>query len=461
MVRGGRARLGLTTSTSETVLKPGGQDVDTWARGLTVNNWTEAFADRVITPEAAAALVVDGDLVVGGLPEPTLFLEALGARRDLDSIDVFVPAPRVGGVAVAENPAVRLLTPFRTQLLRKAGTPAEVLPVRLHDWAGLIERMRPRVAVVQVSTPEADGTVHPGSTLAANDRLVRRDRAPGDVVIGLVNPIVPHIYGETYHIDEFDALIPVPVDGKAMPIFDERREPEHLDAFVGALEELIPDGATLQAGIGGIAERALYRLSGKADLGIHTEVLGAGLAHLVETEIATGRRKTLYPGEAVFTITLPEAFAAVDRNPRFRIEPARAVLDPAVVASNHLMRCINSALEVDLWGQVNAEMIDGQQYSGVGGQLDFLRGCSLSNDALAIHVLPSTAAGGTRSRIVTRIDRNAVTGTRYDTQVIVTEYGIAWLRDATMRQKAERLIAIAHPDFRAGLTEDAERSGIL
>lgn len=426
-----------------------------------MDNWSDVFADRVITPEAAAAMVTDGDLVVGGLPEPTLFLEALGARRDLDSIDVFVPAPRIGGVAVAENPAVRLLTPFRTQFLRKSGAPAEVLPVRLHDWAGLIERMRPRVAVVQVSTPEPDGTVHAGSTLAANDRLVRRDRQPGDVVLALVNPIVPHIYGETFHVDEFDGLIPVPASDKAMPIFDERREPEHLDAFVGALQELVPDGATLQAGIGGIAERALYQLSGKSDLGIHTEVLGAGLTHLVETGVATGRRKTLYPGEAVFTITLPEAFAAVDRNPKFRLEPARAVLDPAVVASNRQMRCINSALEVDLWGQVNAEMIDGQQYSGVGGQLDFLRGCSLANDALAIHVLPSTAAAGSRSRIVTRIDRNAVTGTRYDTQVVVTEYGIAWLRDATMRQKAERLIAVAHPDFRPELTDDAGRAGFL
>jgi 4-hydroxybutyrate CoA-transferase len=321
--------------------------------------------------------------------------------------------------------------------------------------------MGPRVAVVQVSTPDADGTVHAGSTVAANDRLIRRDRAPGDVVLGLVNPIVPHINGETYHVDEFDALIPVPVNDKAMPIFDERREPEHLDAFVGALEELIPDGATLQAGIGGIAERALYRLSGKTDLGIHTEVLGAGLTHLVQTGVATGRHKTVFPDEAVFTISLPEAFAAIDRNPQFRIEPARMVLDPALVASNHLMRCINSALEVDLWGQVNAEMIDGEQYSGVGGQLDFLRGCSLSNEALAIHVLPSTAAGGTRSRIVTKIEQNAVTGTRYDTQVIVTEYGIAWLRDATMRQKAERLISIAHPDFRAALTADAEQAGMI
>lgn len=405
-------------------------------------------------------MVVDHDLVVSGLPEPTEFLTELGAR-ELSGVRIFIPAPRVGGVAVAENSGISVLTGFRTQFLRDAGAPAEVLPVRLHDWGGLFERLAPRVAVIQVSTPDADGTVCAGSALAANDVLVRRDRGPDDVVLALVNPIMPHIPGETFHVDEFDGLIALPPGTEAMPLFDNRSEPSHLDAFVGALDELIPDGATLQAGVGGIAERALYQLSNKTGLGVHTEVMGAGLAHLVETGVADGSRKTVFPGEAVFTIALPEAFDFVDRNPQVRMEPAQLVLDPAMVAKNHLMRCVNSALEVDLWGQVNAEMIGGQQYSGVGGQLDFLRGCTLSNDALAIHVMPSTAAGGTKSRIVTQIDCNAVTGTRYDTQALVTEYGIAHLRDATIRQKAERLIAVAHPDFRAELTEDAQRAGII
>ncbi|MDH3681548.1 MAG: hypothetical protein OEV40_16550 [Acidimicrobiia bacterium] len=423
--------------------------------------WQHVFADRVLTPEAAASFVADGDVVVAGLPEPTAFLTALGARRELAGVDVFIPAPRVGGVAVAQNPGCRVLTGFRTQMLRRAGVPAEVLPVRLHDWGAFFERLAPRVSVIQVAAPDLDGTVRPGSALAANDALVHRERRPGDVVLALVNPIVPQIRGEAFRVEDFDGLIDLPLEAEAMPIFDERKKPDHLEAFVGALDELIPDGSTLQAGIGGIAERALYQLGHKRDLGVHTEVLGAGLGHLIETGVATGACKTVFPGEAVFTIALPETFDLVDANPRVRIEPARMVLDPAVVARNHRMRCVNSALEIDLWGQANSEMIDGEQYSGVGGQLDFLRGCSLSNDALAIHVLPSTAAGGTRSRIVTQIDRNAVTGTRYDTQVVVTEHGIAWLRDATVRQKAQRMIAIAHPEFRAELTDDAKRLGIV
>lgn len=425
-----------------------------------MQHWQQHFADRVITPETAASLVSSGDLVVTGLPEPTAFLTALAASRR-PNVTVFIPAPRVGGVAVARNPQMTVLAGFRTQILREAGVDAEILPVRLHDWGGLFERLSPRVSVVPVATPERDGTVRPGSALAANDVLVRRPRRPGDVVLGLVNPVMPQIPGEAFHVDDFDGLIALPPDHDPMPLFDERNEPEHLDAFVGALDELVPDGATIQAGIGAIVERALAQLTHKRDLGVHTEVLGAGLTHLVETGAATGAHKTVHRGQAVFTIALPETFEFVERNPRVRIEPAGFVLDPAVVARNHLMRCINSALEVDLWGQANSEMIDGRQYSGVGGQLDFLRGCSLSNDALAIHVLPSTANRGTRSRIVTQIDRNAVTGTRYDTQVVVTEYGIAWLRDATMRQKTERLIAIAHPDFRAELKDRATRAGIL
>lgn len=426
------------------------------------STWQERFADRLITPAQAAALVRDGDLVMSGLPEVTAFLVALGQADHLTHFDVFVPAPRWGGVAVAENPAARPLTAFRTQVIRESGVPWEVLPVRLHDWGNFIRRVKPRVAVIPVATPDAAGTVRPGPTLAANDAFIRRDdRGPDDLVLALVNPLVPKVPGHTFHVDDFDALIVLPATDDAMPVYDDRKAPPDIDAFADALDELIPDGSTIQAGVGGIAEEALRRLTHKKDLGVHTEVLGAGLAHLVETGTANGSRKTVYPNEALFTISLPETFSSIDGNPRMRIAPADVVLDPHLIASNHQMRCVNSTLEVDLWAQANSEMIDGVQYSGVGGQLDFLRGCSLSNDALSILVMPSSAAGGTRSRIVPQIKQNAVTATRYDTQVIVTEYGIAWLRDATVAQKAERLIAVAHPEFREELKDAAGRMGIL
>ena len=425
-----------------------------------MDDWTTRYRHRLITTEEAADIVADGDLVAVGIPEPTVFLTALGERDDLEHIDVFVPAPRVGGVDVGRNGAVRLLAPFLTQYLRDAGVDAEVLPARLQDWANMYERLAPRVRVVQVGTPGLDGRVPPGSAIGGNDGLVRR-RGDGDVVIGLVNPAMPDIPGDAFHVDDFDHLIPLPADADPMPIFDTRKQPPDLDAFVSALDELIPDRSTVQAGVGGIAEAALERLTHKRDLGVHTEVFGPGLAKLVACGAANGRAKSVHRGEVILTIALPETYAFADRNPALNIQPAAIALDPANIAKNSSMRCINSALEVDLWGQVNAEMIDGRQYSGVGGQLDFLRGCSLANDALAINVLPSTAAGGTRSRIVLDLGRNAATGTRYDTQVVVTEHGVAWLRDATIAQRAERLIAIAHPDFRDELTEDARRRGML
>ena len=426
------------------------------------DDWLDHFADRVITPEKAASAVRDGDFVMSGLPEATAFLEALGEASHLTSFDVFVPAPRHGGVAVAANPAARMLTSFRTQILRDSGAAAELLPVRLNDWGNFIRRRKPRVAVFGVATPEPDGTVRPGATMGANDSFVRReDRGPDDLVFGLVNPVVPHVPGDAFHVDDFDALIELPAGSDAMPVFDERKAPADLDAFVGALDELIPDEATIQAGVGGIAEVALAELTHKRNLGIHTEVVGPGLTHLIETGAANGSKKSIYPDEAIFTISVPETFAFIDNNPKMRIESASLVLDPNVIAQNRLMRCINSSIEIDLWGQANSEMINGTQHSGVGGQLDFLRGCSLTNDALSILVLPSTAAGGTKSRIVAQIAQNAVTATRYDTQAVVTEYGIAHLRDATVKQKAKRLIAIAHPDHRAELHEGASRMGLV
>lgn len=424
--------------------------------------WTDRYADRVITPDHAASLVRDGDFVMTGLPEPTAFLEALGRAGHLTDFEVFVPAPRWGGVAVAKNPAARPLAAFRTQVIRESGVDWEVLPLRLNDWGGFTRRKRPRISIFPVAIPDPDGTIRPGPAMAANDAIVRRpDRGPDDLVLALVNPALPHVPGDSFHVDDFDALIALPETEDGIPVYDDRNPPADLDAFVGALDELVPDGSTIQAGVGGIAEEALRRMTHKRDLGVHTEVLGAGIAHLIESGVANGSEKTIYPNEALFTIALPEAYSFVANNPKVRIASADLVLDPATIARNHRMRCINSTLEVDLWAQGNAEMIDGVQYSGVGGQLDFLRACSLSDEALSILVLPSTAVGGTRSRIVPQIERNAVTATRYDTQVIVTEYGIAWLRDATVSQKARRLIAVAHPDFRAELTEAAERMGIL
>jgi len=419
-------------------------------------DWTREWPDLVISAETAASHVRDGDLVGTSLPEPTAFLFALAERSDLKDVAVFVPAPRKGGAALGLTSNFELRAPFLTQVMREAGAKAEVVPVRLEDWGRFAIRNPPRISCVQVGTPRPDGTVPPGSALAGNAALVRRARRESDLVFGLVNPVVPYIHGDSFRIDDFDGLIHVPLKG-SMPIFDQRTVPTNLDPFVGALDELIPDGATVQSGVGGLTEVALARLTHKTDLGIHTEVMCQGLMDLMKSGAATNRLKTNFPNKTIFTIALPETFDFLNDNPDCHIVPADVALNHNQISANRDMRCVNSALEIDLWGQVNSEMIDGVQHSGVGGALDFLRACQMSESAMSIHLMPATAKGGSASRIIPQIDTNAVTGTRYDVDVVVTEFGIAHLQDASVRQKAERLIAIAHPDHRAQLGEAAEQ----
>jgi acyl-CoA hydrolase len=421
--------------------------------------WTQEWPHLVISPQAAADHVQDGDLVGTSLPEPTAFLYALAERNDLKDVAVFVPAPRKGGAAVGTNPNLELRAPFLTQILREAGAQAELIPVRLEDWGQFAIRNPPRVACVQVGTPLPDGTIPPGSAIAGNDALVRRARRDGDLVFGLVNPVVPYIHGDSFRVEEFDALIHVPLRG-SMPIFDERTPPSNLDPFIGALDELIPNGATVQSGVGGLTEVALARLTHKTDLGIHTEVMCQGLMDLMKSGAANNRLKTVFPNKTVFTIALPETFDFLNDNPDCHIVPAHVALNHQQISANRDMRCVNGALEIDLWGQVNSEMINGVQHSGVGGALDFLRGCQMSESAMSIHLMPATAKGGSASRIVPQISVNAVTATRYDVDVVVTEFGIARLQDASVSQKAERLIAIAHPDHQEELKEAAHRMGI-
>ena len=423
-------------------------------------HWTERFAERVMSMDDAVALVRRGDRVMGGLPEPAPFLQALAARDDLAEVEVMLSAPRAGGVALSSNPGVTLYAGFITEAMRKAGARAEVMPVHFSGKVNFIRRWAPRIRVVLCAAPGDDGRVYPGATVANDDELVEGPRPDGSVVIGIVDERQPRLRGYSYAVESFDALVPLPPEAEA-PFYDARKVSAHIDAILGHVDDLIPDGATLQSGVGGLPELIMSRLGHKADLGIHTEVMGAGMAELLQTGAVTNARKTHYPGESIYTIAMPEAIPVLLNDPTTRLEKAALVLDPREVAKNHQMRCVNAVLQVDLFGQGNAEMIDGQQYSGVGGQLDFLRACTYAEDALSILVLESTAANGTISRIVPHLGRNATTGGRYETQVVVTEHGVAWLRDASMRQKAQRLINIAHPDHQGWLTTEAKAAGLL
>ena len=426
-------------------------------------SWREFVTQPALTSAEAAELVANGDTVAVGHPEPVPFLLALANRLGLQDVTITLAVAMVGGIALTKHPGVRVLTAFATPYSRDAIQRGEMdfVPLSFHAQAGYVSRLAPRISVVVVAEPQPDGVVRPGSAMAFDDALVRRSKSPGDKVIGLVGPAQPQIPGEAFRVDDFDAFIEL-APAEAGTTSATRKHSEHSGLFALFLSELVPDHATVQTGVGGIPDDALSLLVDKKDLGIHTEVLGAGLVHLMKEGVATGAKKSVGRGVATFTLADPSVTEYLNGNDMASIAGASSCLDPRRIAENSLLRCVNSAVEIDLLGQVNAEMIGGRQYSGVGGQIDFFRACRLSEDALSILVLESTAAKGAVSRIVPWIAEGAlVTSSRYDIDVVVTEHGIAWLRDATVRERAAALVSIAEPSHRDELNRQATRLGLL
>jgi 4-hydroxybutyrate CoA-transferase len=224
---------------------------------------------------------------------------------------------------------------------------------------------------------------------------------------------------------------------------------------------LIEDGATLQLGIGSIPDAILGFLSDKHDLGVHTELFSDGVRDLLEAGVITGKRKTLHPGKVIsnFVMGTSNLYNWMHDNNAINLYPEDYVNDPWVIAQNYRMTAINSALEVDVLGQVAADTLGPMQFSGVGGQVDFIRGAARSPGGKSVIAFPATAQKGKLSRIVAVLARgSAVTTSRHDTDYIVTEYGIASLKAKTVRERMEALINIAHPDFRAEIRKDAYRT---
>ncbi|MBP8107563.1 MAG: 4-hydroxybutyrate CoA-transferase, partial [Caldilineaceae bacterium] len=230
------------------------------------------------------------------------------------------------------------------------------------------------------------------------------------------------------------------------------------------IAELIPNGATLQMGIGGIPDAVLLYLREKRDLGIHTELLSDGVMTLIDEGVINNERKTIHRGKVVagFILGSQRLYDYVHDNPIFELHPQDYVNDPFVIAQNDNMIAINSAIEVDLTGQVCADSMGHRFYSGVGGQVDFVRGAARSKGGKPIIALPSTTKGDTISRIVSALQPGAgVVTSRHDVHYVVTEYGVAALYGKSIRQRVQALIAISHPNFRADLTRFAQEQGYI
>ena len=274
-----------------------------------------------------------------------------------------------------------------------------------------------------------------------------------------MNDQLPYTAGGTLvHVTELTHLVPV-----------NYQPPTLAPARIGDVEmaigrhcaSLIKDGDTLQLGIGAIPDAVLAQLGDKHDLGIHTEMFSDGVVDLVERGVINGEKKTLHKGKLVATFLMgtQKLYDFVDHNPMVALYGVDYVNDPAVIAQNDNMVAINSCIEVDLMGQVASESMGAKQFSGTGGQVDYVRGASMSKGGRSIMAMPSTAAKGTVSRIVATLrPGTAVTTSRNDVDYIVTEYGIAHLRGLTLAARAEALIAIAHPDFRQQLRKDYEKT---
>jgi len=421
------------------------------------------YQNKVTTAEGAVELVRSGDRVWVhmGCATPEPLIEALVRRADeLRNVEI-VHMVACGSAAYARPEYAghfRFNGLFLSGVVREAVAAgrADYTPISLSEVERLLTdgEMPLDVAMVQTSPPDRYGYLSLGvgvdCTLTAA-RLARR-------VIVEVNQQMPRTLGNSFlHVSKVAAIVETSRPLLEMPPAEPSPVQNRIAAHVASV---VPDGATLQVGIGGIPNAVLAGLKDHRNLGIHSEMCADGVVPLIESGVVNGSRKTLHPGKVVtgFVLGSRMLFDFIHENPAFDFQPTRYVNDPFVIAQNDNLIAVNSALEVDLTGQVCSDSIGTRPYSGFGGQLDFIRGAGRSKGGKPIIALAATAKNGTVSRIVPVLDAGAgVVTTRSDVHYVVTEYGIAYLRGKTIRQRAEALIAVADPRFRDQLYEFATR----
>jgi acetyl-CoA hydrolase len=338
---------------------------------------------------------------------------------------------------------------------------ADFTPVFLSEIPRLYRTtLKPAVALIHVSPPDEHGFCSFGVDVGVSKPAAWA----AAIVIAQVNPQMPRTLGDSFiHISRLDAIVEVdePLDEVPMSTANP------IEEIVGQhVAELIDHGATMQMGIGGIPNGVLraLRTAGKRDLGVHTELFSDGVIDLVEMGIITNERKTLHPGKIVagFVLGTHRLYRFIHDNAQVELHPTDYVNDPYIIAKNAKMTAINSAIEVDLTGQVCADSIGHRLYSGAGGQVDFIRGAARSIEGKPIIALGSTAKNDTISRIVSVLKPGAgVVTSRNDVHFVVTEYGVAALYGKTIRQRAQALINIAHPAFREELLAQARQFNYL
>jgi 4-hydroxybutyrate CoA-transferase len=418
-----------------------------------VNDWRSAHKSKLVSAETALKSVKSGDRVViaHACGEPPTLVEALVARApelsDVEVVHMVTMGPSKYAQPGMENS-------FRHNSLFVGATTRKAVHEGRADFTPCYFSQVPRlfkqkylpvdVLLFQVTPPDADGFCSFG--VSADYTQPAAECAA--IVIAQMNRLLPRTFGAKISLDALTYIVE-----KDEPII-ELQPPKigDVERRIGEnVAELISDGATLQLGIGAIPDAVLTFLTHKKDLGIHSEMFSDGVVALAQAGVITNRRKTIHAGKftATFLMGTRKLYDFVHDNRDVELFPVDYVNNPYVIGQYENMVAINSALQVDLTGQVNAEAIGFMQYSAVGGQVDFERGASRSPGGKSIIALPSTAAGGKISRICRQLDEGApVSTSRYDIHFVATEYGVADLRGKTLRQRADALIAISHPDFR-------------
>jgi acyl-CoA hydrolase/GNAT superfamily N-acetyltransferase len=432
--------------------------------------WQQRYADKVVSAEQAVKKIRHGDRVFVGSAcgEPQGLVQAMvktsGRLSDTELVQVLTL-----GVAPYADP--KYATSFRAnaffigQSLRGAvnDARADYTPIFLSHVPGLFKSKRVPidVALIMVSPPDEHGYC----SLGCSVDITKAAAECAKVLIAQVNEHMPRALGDCFlHVSRFEHLV-----DHSEPLLEWSVSGEADDITNRIAENvarLVPDGATLQLGIGRMPDAVLSLLHNKKDLGIHTEMFSDGVMHLARAGVITGRRKTLHRGKIVgsFAAGSQELFDFLHDNPQIEMHPSEYTNSPFVIAKHDNIVAINSAIEVDLTGQVVADSIGTSFYSGIGGHADFIRGAAMAKNGKPIIAMPSTAVTdeGVRSRIVATLSEGAgVTTTRGDTHYIVTEHGVAFLHGRNLRERAMSLINIAHPDFRGDLLHKAKRRRIV
>jgi 4-hydroxybutyrate CoA-transferase len=424
------------------------------------------YQSRVVTPEEAVKKIQSGQRVflTGNCSTPQTVLAAL-VKHAPNLKDVEICQALSVGPADYVSPEMeghmRVNTMFISANIRKAVQEgrADFTPVLLSEFPLLFKNkhLPVDVALVHLSPPDEHGFL----SFGIENGLTKSAAESARVIIAEVNQQMPRTLGDSFiHLSRINYIVPVNYQLAEMMMAGEGPD-EITEKIAGYCAELIPDGATMQMGIGAIPDAVLKYLYNKKDLGIHSELFSDGVIDLVDAGVMTNARKTLHTGKIVagFIIGSRRLYNWVDDNPLIELHPTEYVNDPYVIAQNDRMVAMNSAIEVDLTGQVCADSIGPKLYSGVGGQLDFIYGASRSKGGVPIIALPSTTTtrdGTVISRIVTMLKRGAgVVTSRNHVRYIVTEYGVADLYGKSIRKRAEALINIAHPDFRADMKREA------